>query len=263
MRKHFWLVLCTILLFSVTIISWKPIYTKTSNVTLSSPSSAKEVFAKYVDEIYQAAQLQQTGMAEDVFKKAITGFINLKIANKIPESSNVITVVDFNKPSREKRMWIVDLLAKQLLINTWVAHGQGSGADMADSFSNTDDSHQSSLGFFLADDVYFGKHGRSLHLDGLDEGFNSAARSREIVVHAADYVSQGTIDQLGRLGRSWGCPAVSPQIANQVIDAIKGKTVFFINGTDNNYTSKYLDEDISANYIFSSDSTANHTFAKL
>jgi len=262
MRKHFWWIVCIVLLFSVTLISWKPVSKKASYTTLNGPSSAKQVFAKYVDEIYQAAQLEQTGLGEDVFKKAITGFINLKIANKIPQSSNVITVVDFNKPSREKRMWIVDLVTKHLLINTWVAHGQGSGVDMANSFSNTDDSHQSSLGFFLADDVYFGKHGRSLHLDGLDEGFNDAARAREIVVHAADYVSESTINQTGRLGRSWGCPAVSPEVSNQVIDDIKGKTVFFINGTDSSYTSKYLDEDLSANYIFT-DTIANNSVTKL
>src|SRR3569833_2933830 len=150
-------------------------------------------------------------------------------------------------------MWVVDLIKEHLLLNNWVAHGQGSGIDTANSISNTDNSHQSSLGFYLTDDVYFGKHGRSLHLDGLDEGFNTAARSREIVVHAADYVSQSFIDQNGRIGRSWGCPAVSPEVAGEVIDDIKGKTVLFINGSDASYTSKYLDEDLSANYVFPSE----------
>lgn len=249
---------CAILLFSVTIISWKPIGAANPDAYNSpAASSATEIFEKYVDELYQTAQLAQTGLGEDVFKKAVTGFINMKIANKIPQSSEVITVVDFNKPSSEKRMWIVDLFAKHLLINTWVAHGQGSGGDVASSFSNIDDSHQSSLGFYVADDVYYGKHGRSLHLDGMDEGFNDAARAREIVVHAADYVSANSIAQLGRLGRSWGCPAVSPDVSNQVIDAIKGKTVFFINGNDSNYTSKYLDEGLLANYAFTDSASTN------
>src|ERR1700759_3216877 len=99
-------------------------------------------------------------------------------------------------------MWIVDLVAKHLLLNTWVAHGQGSGDDVANSFSNINDSHQSSLGFYLTDDVYMGKHGRSLHLDGLDEGFNDDARAREIVVHGAPYVSERTINEKGKIGRS-------------------------------------------------------------
>jgi hypothetical protein len=257
MKKHFLWSIFTVILLSVTIISWKPI--SSGNVNTNNPAAAvieKNIFEKYVDEVYQTAQLAQTGLGEDVFRKAVTGFINLKLANKVSQTSGIITVVDFNKPSREKRMWIVDLLTKHLLINTWVAHGQGSGNDMANNFSNIDDSHKSSLGFFIADDVYFGKHGRSLRLDGMDEGFNDAARAREIVVHAAGYVGESTIAQLGRLGRSWGCPAVSPQVSNQVIDAIKGKTVFFINGNDNNYTSKYLDEANSTNYLFA-DTTAN------
>lgn len=251
MRKHFWWITCAALLFSITFISWKPVQaTNKVTVVKHAPASTKQLFEQYVEEVYQAANLQASGMDELVFKKAVTGFMNLKSAQKISPFSSVITVVDFNKSSREKRMWIVDLVKKQLLINTWVAHGQGSGDEMASSFSNHDESHQSSLGFYITDDVYVGKHGRSLHLDGLDAGFNDAARAREIVVHAAPYVSQSTINQLGRLGRSWGCPAVSPEISNQVIDAIKGKTVFFINGNDSSYNSKYLNEDISANYVF-------------
>jgi hypothetical protein len=131
-----------------------------------------------------------------------------------------------------------------------VAHGSGSGSETADYFSNIDDSHQSSLGFYLTDNVYMGKHGRSLHLDGLDEGFNDLARAREIVVHAAPYVSQKTINSTGRLGCSWGCPAVSPKVSNKVINTIKGKTMFFINGNDGSYSSKYLDESNLANYVF-------------
>jgi hypothetical protein len=147
-------------------------------------------------------------------------------------------------------MWIVDLINKELILNTWVAHGNGSGDDMANYFSNQNDSHASSLGFYVADDVYHGKHGRSLRLNGMDAGFNDNARSRSIVLHAAPYVSQSTITQLGRLGRSEGCPAVSPKVAGKVINTIKGKTVLFINGNDSNYTSRYLDDEIAANYVY-------------
>ncbi|WP_461451604.1 murein L,D-transpeptidase catalytic domain family protein [Mucilaginibacter sp.] len=257
MRKHFWWITCVVLLVSITIISWKPVSATNKATAKPAPASAKELFQQYVDAVYQAANLQASGLDEAVFKKAVTGFMNLKSAQKISPFSSVLTVVDFNKSSRQKRMWIVDLVEKQLLINTWVAHGQGSGDEIANSFSNTDESHQSSLGFYLADDVYVGKHGRSLRLDGLDAGFNDAARAREIVVHAAPYVSQSTINQLGRLGRSWGCPAVSPEVSDEVINTIKGKTVFFINGNDSNYSSKYLDEDLSANYVFPAGNDGN------
>ena len=251
MRKHLWWFFGALLMLSITVISWRPANAiKTDNtITNSKTYTAKELFAQYVTDIYQTANLQQTGLDVAVFQKAVTGYLNLKLANKLSANSNVITVIDFNKSSREKRMWIVDMFNKTLLLNTWVAHGQGSGDDMANRFSNNNESHQSSLGFYLTDDVYVGKHGRSLRLDGLDNGINSAARARGIVVHAADYVCQNTINQIGRLGRSFGCPAVSPEVAQTVINTIKGKTMMYINGNDSNYTSQLLDETGPVKYI--------------
>ena len=257
MRKHYCWVTCVLMVFVLTSVGLNPVHAKKLTTTpvftkteTSASASAAGLFIRYVDEIYETARLGQAGLDESVFKKALTGFINLKVANMLPENSSIITVVDLSKPSREKRMWIVDLVAKHLLIHTWVAHGSGSGTETADYFSNIDDSHQSSLGFYLTDNVYMGKHGRSLHLDGLDEGFNDLARVREIVVHAAPYVSQKTINRTGRIGCSWGCPAVSPRVSNKVINTIKGRTMFFINGNDESYTSKYLDETNIASYVF-------------
>lgn len=232
----------------VTVISWAPAEDKKVAASTKVAFTAKELFAEYVNNVYQAAGLNQAGLSREVFEKALTGYFNLKAANKLPKNSEIITVVDFTRSSREKRMWIVDVLNKKLLLNTWVAHGQGSGGDIADHFSNTNQSHQSSVGFYVTDDVYVGKHGRSLRLDGMDEGFNSAARNRAIVVHAADYVSPGAIAQLGRLGRSHGCPAVSPEVIDMVINNIKGKTLLFINGNDANYTSKYLNDAFQNNF---------------
>ena len=256
MRKNFWWITCVFLLLSTTLISWRP-DSPAKHTTTKPGSSSKQLFEQYVDQLYQEVNLQPYGLEESVFQKAVTGFLNLKAANKISPFSSVITIIDYNLPSHEKRMWIVDLESKELLINTWVAHGEGSGYDTASMFSNLDNSHESSLGFYLTDDVYMGKHGRSLHLDGLDEGFNDDARAREIVVHGAPYVSERTINEKGKIGRSWGCPAVSPKVSNEVIDDIKGRTVFFINGNDDNYNSKYLNEDLSAAYIFPADTTAN------
>lgn len=258
MRKHYCWATCVLIGFALTSMSWNSVHAKKLNLTSVTTKTGIAVaappteglFTKYADEIYQAASLEQSGLNESVFKKALTGFINLKMANLLPKNSSIITVVDLSKPSREKRMWIVDLMNRQLLIHTWVAHGSGSGTVMANSFSDIDDSHQSSLGFYLTDNVYMGKHGRSLHLDGLDQGFNDLARSREIVVHAAPYVSQKTINATGRIGCSWGCPAVSPNVSNKVINTIKDRTMLFINGNDESYTSKYLDEGNLANYIF-------------
>lgn len=248
MRKHFWWICCVFLMVCATVISWAPAETKKTTVTTKNERSAKELFNEYVSSVYQAASLSQSGLSQQVFEKALTGYFNLKAANKLSNASEIVTIVDFTKSSREKRMWIVDLFSKKLLLNTWVAHGQGSGNDMAEHFSNTNQSHQSSLGFYVTDDIYYGKHGRSLRLDGMDAGFNNAARNRAIVVHAADYVSEGTISALGRLGRSHGCPAVSPEVIDMVINNIKGKTLLFINGNDASYTSKYLDNTFENNF---------------
>lgn len=262
MRKHLWWIIGALLLFSITVISWKPTSAIKKNEISAKTFGAKEYFAQYVANIYATANLQQSGMDVAVFQKAITGYLNLKLANKLAPNSNIITVVDFSKSSREKRMWIIDVLNKSVLLNTWVAHGQGSGDDRASHFSNNNDSHQSSLGFYLASEVYMGKHGRSLKLDGLDAGINSAARARGIVIHAADYVCQNTINQIGRLGRSFGCPAVSPEVSDQVINTIKGGSMLFINGNDSNYTSKLLDDTAPANAI-TPDTTAAATIDKL
>ncbi|NHA02445.1 murein L,D-transpeptidase catalytic domain family protein [Mucilaginibacter sp. HC2] len=255
MRKHLWCVTFSVLFLATTIVSWRSVGANKSDGKVNSTLNAKELFNQYVNNLYQAASLQQTGLTFDVFEKAITGYTNLKLNHQLPQSSSVLTVVDFTKSSREKRMWIIDLFSKQLLLNTWVAHGQGSGEEMATSFSDRNDSHQSSLGFYLTDKVYMGKHGRSLHLDGLDEGFNSNARMRDIVIHGASYVSQAAINHQGYLGRSFGCPAVPAHLANTVINTIKDKTVLFINGNDDSYTSKYLDETGPLNFI-AADTTA-------
>lgn len=253
MKKNLWWILSALLLFSITVISWKPSGATKSNIGVTEAKNAsldaKGYFAQYVNDVYQTANLQQTGMDIMVLQKAMTGYFNLKIANKLSQNSNVITVVDFNKSSREKRMWIIDVVNKTLLLNTWVAHGQGSGNDMATDFSNNNESHQSSLGFYLTDDVYFGKHGRSLRLEGLDAGINNAAKARGIVIHAADYVCQNTINQIGRLGRSFGCPAVSPEVSDMVINTIKGRSMLFITGKSSTYTSKLLDETAPANFL--------------
>ncbi|QQL50491.1 murein L,D-transpeptidase catalytic domain family protein [Mucilaginibacter ginkgonis] len=254
MKKTFWWVTSILLIFSVIAVSFKSAVADkhaegaANGVTNPKVLTTEMRFGAMVSDIYQAAGLQASGLDMGVFQKALTGFYNLKSAHKLPQNSNILTVVDFSKPSREKRLWIVDLFSKSLLLNTWVAHGQGSGDDMASHFSNNDESHQSSLGFYVTDDIYMGKHGRSLRLDGMDQGFNDHARNRAIVLHAADYVCQNTINQLGRLGRSFGCPAVSPEVVDQVIGTLKGKTAIFVNGPDSRYSSKYLDMTMAANY---------------
>ncbi|HXI01394.1 MAG TPA: murein L,D-transpeptidase catalytic domain family protein [Sphingobacteriaceae bacterium] len=203
-------------------------------------TSAEEMLEQYITETYSILGLTQSGLSMDVFKKAFIGYLNLKDGGKINPTKNILSIVDFTKSSRTKRLWIIDLAAQKLLFNTLVAHGQGSGNDMATSFSNLNNSHQSSLGFYITNEIYFGKHGLSLKMDGMDEGYNTNARERAVVVHGAAYVSQSAINQLGRLGRSHGCPALPSELTKPIIETIKNKTVLFINGSESKYSSAYL-----------------------
>jgi hypothetical protein len=138
-----------------------------------------------------------------------------------------LTVIDFSRPSTEKRLWVYDLRSRALLFHEHVAHGRGSGANMATAFSNVPESNQSSLGLFRTAEAYNGKHGLSLRLDGLERGINDRARERAIVIHGAEYVNAATAKAQGRLGRSLGCPAVRPEIATSLINAVKDGGLLF------------------------------------
>jgi len=153
-----------------------------------------------------------------------------------------LTVIDYSKPSTEKRMYVFDLNSNAVLYTELVAHGQGSGENLATRFSNEPNTHASSLGLFVARGTYIGKNGYSLRLDGLDQGFNDRALERAIVMHGAPYVNPAAIPSMGRLGRSWGCPALRPAIAREVIDRVKDGGLVFAYFPDADWlkASRYL-----------------------
>jgi hypothetical protein len=138
-----------------------------------------------------------------------------------------LTIIDYSRPSTERRLWVLDLESREWLFHELVAHGQKTGDNEARHFSNRLNSHQSSLGLFLTDAIYTGKHGRSMRLRGLEPGFNDKALQRAIVMHGAAYVSESFIRQVGRLGRSWGCPAVPKAVNAALIKAIHGGSFLF------------------------------------
>jgi hypothetical protein len=155
---------------------------------------------------------------------------------------SLLTVIDYSLPSTQARLWVIDVARRRPLFRELVAHGRGSGDDLADRFSNEPGSHQSSLGLFLTGEVYTGSNGYSLRLDGLEPGVNDRARERAIVMHGAPYVSTSVAQAMGRLGRSWGCPALRSGVAREVIDAIKGGSLVFVYYPDDRWqqTSRFL-----------------------
>lgn len=153
-----------------------------------------------------------------------------------------LAVIDYSKPSTVPRLWVYDLNTHTLIFQELVAHGSGSGENVPTRFSNDAETHESSLGLFVTEGTYIGKNGYSLRLNGLDAGFNDHALARDIVMHGASYVSEKVAHALGRLGRSWGCPALDPAIARRVIDRLKGGSVVFAYYPNHQWlsTSKYL-----------------------
>ncbi len=138
-----------------------------------------------------------------------------------------LAVIDYSRSSLQPRLWVFDLASHSLAYEELVAHGQGSGGDVPNTFSNDDGSHASSLGLFVTRDTYSGHNGYSLRMQGLEPGINDAAMARAIVMHGAAYVNADTGRHMGRLGRSWGCPALRQAIAKPVIDTLKdGQFVF-------------------------------------
>lgn len=167
----------------------------------------------------------------DVFRTAVNGMGNINGLKK----KDIITIIDFSKPSTKERFFVIDLQNKHILYKSLVAHGKNSGGNIATSFSNAPRSLKSCLGFFLTAETYSGKYGYSLKLDGLEQGYNDNARARGIVVHGADFVTAEIARQSGLLGRSYGCPALPLNKAKEIIDKISGGSCLFIYANDKKY----------------------------
>lgn len=167
------------------------------------------------------------------FSDAIKGYSKLKAQGKI--KNETLTIIDFSLSSTAKRLWVLDMKANKVLFNTVVAHGRNTGGEFATRFSNTNNSNQSSLGFYITDNTYYGKNGLSLFLDGQEKGFNDNARKRYVVIHGAKYSNPDFAKRNGRLGRSLGCPAVPTAVNTAIIKTIKNKSCLFIYHPNKNY----------------------------
>jgi hypothetical protein len=211
-------------------------------VGLCAPLSAK---AQETDLAALAPALDQ-----NVLRLALAAH-DKALAEGLLANPNILTVIDYSRPSTDPRFWVFDLAAHRLLFEELVAHGRNSGDNVATRFSNDDSSLESSLGFYVTGDVYMGKHGRSLRINGLDKGWNDHALARGIVVHAADYVSAAYAAAEGRLGRSWGCPALSPKVAARVIDTIQGGSALFAYYPDSTWLagSSFLEQPADSDSI--------------
>lgn len=184
--------------------------------------------------IYDSLQLDNFGLSRKVMQMAYKGHQEL-VDRGVLNNEDIIAIADFSQPSSKKRLYIIDTRNYRILFNTYVAHGKNSGLNYAERFSNTPESLQSSLGFYVTKQTYFGKHGLSLRLEGLEKGFNDNAMERAVVMHGAEYIGSNRLGS-AYMGRSFGCPAVPQAESKAIINTLKNGTALFIYHP----TQKYL-----------------------
>lgn len=198
------------------------------NISVSKVSSSKSAAATLYDSMNLKSILNYKA-----FEQAFEGYKNLNANNK-----DILTIIDFSLPSTAKRMYVLDLKNKKLIYHNIVSHGKNSGENYANSFSNRHGSFQSSLGFYLTQNTYQGGNGYSLVLEGLEKGINDQAKPRAVVIHGADYCSVSVIKATGRLGRSYGCPALPRELAKPIINTIKNGSLLYIYADNEAYLAK-------------------------
>jgi hypothetical protein len=208
--------------------------TKVVNLANTTPNPANETPS--VKNIYDSLKLGSLGLSKQAYDYAIKGFNYLLSKGKL-NNNNIISIADFSATSNKKRLFILDLKNYKILFNTYVAHGQNSGREYANSFSNNHESLQSSPGFYVTKETYTGSKGFSLRLQGEESGINDQALSRGIVMHAAAYVNESLAKGRGFIGRSWGCPAVPQELTLPIINKIKNGTCLFLYTPNKNYIS--------------------------
>lgn len=214
-------------IFFLLLSSFSPREIKTTNPKPIAYTSVKSDIELKVENIYNQLHSNDLLMPNlNSFSKALVGFYDLKAKGLV--SKDILTLIDFSLSSNTKRLWVIDLTSNTILYQSLVAHGRNTGDEFANSFSNAAESYKSSLGFYATGEIYNGKHGTSLKLDGLEKGINDNARTRAVVMHGADYVAESFIKNNHRLGRSLGCPALPVAMTKAIVNAIKGKSCLYI-----------------------------------
>ena len=184
-------------------------------------------FEQHTLHTYALAGLTTSELPIEIYRQALLGYYQLQQRGLASPAKQTLTIIDFNRSSRLKRLWVIDMQRPKVLHHTLVAHGKNTGEEFAQTFSNREGSEMSSLGFYVTGETYTGKHGLSLRLRGVDPTYNTNAASRAVVVHGAEYVCEEFVQQHGRLGRSQGCPALPVKESSTIIRAIKDGTVLY------------------------------------
>ncbi len=215
----------------------KLFYTPPADSTTKATIETVTKPTPFLKSVYDSLHLNLKGLSKEAYDYAKKGMETLIAEGKLFNQS-IISIIDFSQPSGKKRLFIIDLNNYKVLFNTLVAHGKNTGQEIANSFSNQNESFKSSPGFYITRETYQGKNGYSLKLEGVERGINDKAYERGIVMHGAEYVSDAFVNARGFIGRSHGCPAVPVQLNRPIINTIKEGTCLFI------YHPSYVDRSV-------------------
>lgn len=238
--KNFVTISVYCLLFALLSVSWLPVLKNNDAAnsssfitlpgTLRNDNSSKEE----ISSLYTLLKLQQKGLSIKAFEYACRGY-NRLLKKGIVNKQGYLVICDFSQSSNKKRLYLIDMTNNEVALNTFVAHGRNSGGEYATRFSNRLKSLQSSLGFYVTQNTYYGEHGLSLRVAGLEKGYNDKANQRRIVIHGADYIGDALLKNSNYMGRSYGCPAIPENVSKYLINTIKNGSCIFIYHPSANY----------------------------
>jgi hypothetical protein len=227
------------LFFALLSISWVPlkdkkIQEKPDQATIIPPVNTNHPGTEDISALYAVLNLEQKGLSKRAFEYACKGYQRLLKKRAIAKDAYLV-ICDFSQSSNNKRLYLIDMVNNEVVLNTYTAHGRNSGGEYATRFSNKLKSLQSSLGFYVTEDTYYGEHGLSLRMKGLEPGYNDKAYRRRVVVHGADYIGDSWLETNNYMGRSYGCPAIPKTESNFLINTIKNGSCLFIYHPSKNY----------------------------
>jgi hypothetical protein len=224
------------ILLILCLVIWRPLSFSTknaNNIAAITTTTTVSAPTNWLEKTSQLILEHASNINPKVLKVGLTAYQKARDAGL--DDKEVLTIIDYSKPSSERRLWVIDLKTGTVLFNTWVAHGKNSGDKNSTSFSNSPQSLKSSIGVYVTDEVYSGHHGSSLRVQGLEPGFNNNALKRDIVFHGAAYVGEDIAKSRGMLGRSWGCMAVAFNTIQPLIKVIKDHTLVVAYYPDQNW----------------------------
>jgi hypothetical protein len=211
---------------------------RAENAATARPSiDLKAIVKTSASMMYDSLRLENFGLNQRAFEYAWKGFVQLAQTGQLM-NTDYFTICDFSQSSRNKRLYIIDLVEMRVIKNTYVAHGRNSGAEYATTFSNRPESHKSSLGFYVTGETYKGQHGLSLKMRGVEKGINDKALARRIVIHGSSYIGEDYISSNPFAGRSYGCPAIPSDERDEIISMIKEGTCVFIYHPSRSYITR-------------------------